>query len=194
MIYKLSNDSYLLEKAVKKFARGRSFLDIGAGSGIQSETALKSGASFVLAADISPESIKLLKSKKLNAISSDLFENIKDKFDIIAFNPPYLPDDKREPKDSKLSTTGGKKGDELILRFLNQAKKHLAPEGAILLVISSLTPRKRITKLLSSLNLKKTTLEREKLFMETLEVWAIKKSLWPTFGLLDVQDCNSSAD
>jgi methylase of polypeptide subunit release factors len=47
----------------------------------------------------------------------------------------------REDKESALATTGGKQGDELILKFLKQAQKHLTKKGIILLVLSSLTPQ-----------------------------------------------------
>jgi release factor glutamine methyltransferase len=77
-------------------------LDIGSGSGIQAETALNSKAKSVLATDINPESIKLLRSKKINAINSNLFTKVKGKFDLIIFNPPYLPLDKREDKEAQL--------------------------------------------------------------------------------------------
>ena len=50
---------------------------------------------------------------------SDLFSNIKGKFNTIIFNPPYLPED--EFKDKSLD--GGKKGYEIIEKFLNKVSK-----------------------------------------------------------------------
>ena len=175
MIYSPKEDSLLLESQVKKYARNKTFLDLGSGSGIQSKAALMSSAKSVLAVDINPESIKLLKKQKISAVKSNLFSNIKQKFDLIAFNPPYLPEDPREPKKSKQATTGGKRGDEIILRFLKHAKSHLNSNGFILLLISSLTPKPRISKLLTKLKMKKTKLSSKKLFFETLEVWKIEK-------------------
>ena len=176
MIYQPAEDSYLLEKQVKRFASSKTFLDMGAGTGIQSKAAIKSGASSVLAADINQESIKYLKKQNISTIKSNLFSNIKSNFDLIAFNPPYLPKDKREPPASQLATTGGKHGDEVILRFLKQAPLRLNKNGIILLVISSLTPKTRILQLLKKLKLKKQILSSKKLFMEKLDVWKIKKS------------------
>lgn len=176
MIYEPREDSYLLEKAVKKYAKNKSFLDMGSGSGIQAKAALSSKASSVLAVDINQETIDKLNSQNIPAIKSNLFQKVKGKFDIIAFNPPYLPRDKREPKDSQLTTTGGKKGDEITLKFLKQSIKHLNKNGTIFLTISSLTPRDRITKLLNKLSLSHKILESKKLFFESLEVWEIKHS------------------
>jgi len=176
MIYEPKEDSFLLEKEVKKFAENKSFLDLGSGSGIQSKAAIAAKAKSVLAADINEEAIENLKKQDIPAVKSDLFSKIRGKFDIIAFNPPYLPEDKRENKESQLATTGGKKGDEIILKFLKQAKSHLSKEGIILLVVSSLTPKENINKLLREQKFQKKVLSSEKFFFETLEVWKIFQS------------------
>ncbi len=173
MIYLPGEDSYLLEKQVKKYAKGKSFLDMGSGSGIQTRAALSAGASSVLASDINESAVSSLKSKEIPAVHSNLFKNIKGKFDLIAFNPPYLPKDKKEDKESALATTGGKRGDEIILKFLKQSKKHLNKDGTILLIVSSLTPTDKILPLLKKLNLSYKVLETKKIFFESLEVWEI---------------------
>ena len=93
MIYEPSEDSYLLAKYVDKFSKGK-VLDLGTGSGIQAETALKH-TKEVLATDISKEAVKFVKKKGIKARISDLFSNINEKFDLIIFNPPYLPREKK---------------------------------------------------------------------------------------------------
>jgi len=174
MIYPPSEDSYLLAEQVKKYAKNKSVIDIGSGSGIQAETAIESGAKSVLATDINSEAISYLKSKKIHTIKSNLFNKIKSKFDLIVFNPPYLPRDKREDKEISIATTGGKKGDEIIINFLKQAKSHLNKNGIILLVLSSLTPKNRITALLKKQKMKYEVLASQNFFFETLEVWKIQ--------------------
>jgi len=176
MIYAPSDDSFLLEKEVKKYAKDKSVLDIGSGSGIQARAASNSGAKSVLASDINSEAVRELKKQKINSIKSDLFEDIDGKFDLIIFNPPYLPEDTREPEKSKLATTGGKKGDEIIIKFLKQAPKYLNKDGIVLIVLSSLTPKNRINSLLKKLNLNKTIISKKKMFMESLEVWKLQKT------------------
>ncbi len=177
MIYSPEEDSYLLESQVRKYAKNKSFIDIGSGSGIQAISAIKGKAKSVTVSEVDEESLKYLreqfKGENIKIIKSNLFSKIKGKFDLIAFNPPYLPEDKLEDKESRRATTGGKKGDEIIVRFLNQAVKHLNKEGIILLVVSSLTPKERISKTLKNLKLKKKVLSKEKLFFEYLEVWKI---------------------
>lgn len=181
MIYEPREDSYLLEKQVQKYSKNKKVLDIGSGSGIQALSALRNRAKSVLSSDINPQAVKYLKSINLKAVKSNLFSNIKEKFDLIIFNPPYLPYDLSESKESSLATSGGKNGDEIILRFLLQAKKHLNKSGKILLLISSLTPREAIKKLLKKLKFKSRVLDSNKLFMETLEVWKIEMTLSSSF-------------
>lgn len=174
MIYEPAEDSLLLASIVAKSVRGKTFLDMGAGSGIQSETALQSGAVSVLAVDVDAEAFRLLKKKGISAVRSDLFSNVRGVFDVIAFNPPYLPLDKREDVESQRVTTGGEKGDEIIVRFLRQVSEHLAEQGIILLLLSSLTPKKKILDLLKKRNMKYAVVASEKLFFEKLEVWVIR--------------------
>lgn len=173
MIYEPREDSFLLKKEVMKISKGRIFLDMGSGSGIQAKAAISSKAKSVIAADINEKAVKELKGQGINAVQSDLFSNIREKFDVIAFNPPYLPEDKREDSESSLVSSGGKKGDEIILEFLREAKAHLSKDGIILLVVSSLTPKKRILALLKKQKLSYEALSSQKFFFESLEVWKI---------------------
>lgn len=175
MIYTPREDSLLLEKYVEKYARGKKVIDIGTGSGIQAETAIKNGAKEVIASDIDKEAVENCRKKGIDALESDLFEKIKGKFDLIIFNPPYLPEDLREDEESKTVTTGGKKGDEILLRFIEQSAEHINNDGKILIIVSSITPTKRIVRLMKKLKMKRRVLETEKMFMEYLEVWEIWK-------------------
>ena len=172
MIYEPREDSYLLAQQVKKFAKGK-VLDIGTGSGIQAETATKNGAD-VLAVDIDKECVNNALKKGLNAKISDLFSNVKGKFDFIIFNPPYLPEEESEDFESKRITTGGKKGHEIIAKFLKQAKNHLKKSGKILLVCSSLTGD--VEKIILESDYCFKLLSEKKMFFETLKVYLIKRA------------------
>ena len=176
-IYQPAEDSYLLSQILKEQIprlleqnTNLNFLEIGAGSGIHLETARQSKVKEqnIFSCDINQNAVEHCKSLGFNCVNSDLFQNIKGKFNIIIFNPPYLPDDKREPCDSKLATTGGKTGCEIINRFLKQAKNYLKQNGKIFLVVSNLT------KNINFLDYQKKEVGCEKLFFEQLCVWELR--------------------
>jgi len=171
MIYEPAEDSFLIEKSVKQFAEGKSALDMGTGSGILAEVALATGAKSVLAVDVNQEAVNNVKQKGINTRHSDLFSNISEKFDLIIFNPPYLPKTKDEDAESEKITTGGTHGYEIIKKFLIQARAHLNPNGKILILFSSLTGRERVDKILQENNYKFKCLETNKLFFEELYVY-----------------------
>lgn len=149
-IYEPAEDSYLFVDFLKTNLKDKNinFLDMGTGSGILAQTVKDLGIKNITTVDINPEAVKLSKQKGFKAIRSNLFEKIpeNEKYDIICFNAPYLPEDSNEPQDSQLATTGGKEGDEVSLEFLKQAKQHLKSNGKIYLLISSLTPQNKIKK------------------------------------------------
>lgn len=185
-IYDPDEDSYLLSETLKQFLKNKykdkdknkqiKILDIGSGSGIHAETCRALGFKDITTADINQESIKLLKNKGFKSIKSDLFDKINtdQKFDLIIFNPPYLPEDKDEPIDSRRETTAGKKGYELIIRFLKEANHHLTQDGSILLLISSLSKPKTILRYVKYLGFKRDLLASKKLFFEELFVYEFK--------------------
>lgn len=180
-IYEPAEDSYLLSEQVKKHLSSINnkkikILDMGSGSGIQAQTCRKLGFDNILAADINPEVISHLEHAGFSVVKTNLFSEIskKEKFDLIIFNPPYLPEDKREPKDSRLATTAGKQGYELIVKFLEQAKEHLIHKGTILLLFSSLSKPKTILASAKKLGYNSKELSKEKLFFEELYVYGMK--------------------
>ncbi len=179
-IYEPSEDSYLMQKHVRELALGR-VLDMGTGSGIQALTAITNpNAQFVLAADADAEVIAALEKKirehkirKLQAIHSNLFSHIKGKFNLIIFNPPYLPQDKGI-EDKALY--GGKKGWELSEKFFQQASQHLFPDGKVLFLFSSLTNKKKIEEILYHHLFQFQELEKEKIAFEELYLYLIEKT------------------
>ena len=117
-----------------------------------------------------PELCKEIKNLGFKVVLSDLFSNIKEqRFGIIIFNPPYLPLDRKEPKSSRSETTGGKKGNELAIKFLKEEKGHLNKNGKIFLITSSLAESINF----NDAGYKYKLVSEKKLFFEKLFVWEL---------------------
>jgi len=178
-IYEPAEDSYLMSRILKEKLPdlltknpNLKFLEIGAGSGIHLETAKNLGVKNIFSSDIDRKSVNHCNLLGFNCIESDLFKKIpKQKFSIIIFNPPYLPEDSREPRDSRLATTGGKKGNEIINKFLKQAKDYLAKDGRIFLITSSLAKEIDFEKL----KYQAKEIGCESLFFERLCIWELTR-------------------
>lgn len=184
-VYEADEDSYLLIEALddelsslkssKLKLSSLSLLDMGSGSGVIGEFALKKkiATTFV---DINPLSIdyisKKFSNKKLaTIIESDLFSNIPNtKFDIITFNTPYLPDDE-ELIDPALH--GGPVGYEVTVKFLDGVKSFLSKDGVLIFLISSLTHPDVVEAKLYKLGLSYKIVKRKKLFFEELLVYRV---------------------
>ena len=171
MAYEPREDSFLLLSFIKKYASG-SVLDMGCGFGVLAKEAMKYSKD-VLAADIDKEAVEHCKKQGINAVKSNLFSNIKNKFDLIMFNPPYLPADERESIKDAIALAGGRKGNEIIERFLKDAKKHLNKNGKMLIIASSLSGDAE--GLFKKYGYKFKMLREEKFFFERIKLYLLKK-------------------
>lgn len=149
-IYEPREDSVLIAKVLEeelKKEKIKSVLEIGCGSGFLSIIAAKNGCD-VVAADIDSNTVVCAKQNaelnnvKVKTVRSNLFDNLEGKFDLIVFNPPYLPEEQTE---NSRAWAGGKNL-EIITRFIKEAKRHLESDAKILVVISSLSNPENILK------------------------------------------------
>ena len=139
-VYAPEADTYLLLEAARAEVKPNDrVLEIGTGSGlIAAELATVAG---VVATDINPHAVLCARQRGVNVVRSDLFCGIRSTFDLIVFNPPYLPTQPEEMIDDWLehALNGGPDGRVVIERFAKEAGRVLAPGGRILVLISSLT-------------------------------------------------------
>ncbi len=169
-VYEPSDDTFLLLSMIDVNG-GEEILEIGCGSGIISLHCSAQNCD-VLSVD---KDERALKNTKTNARKNDLnisvkkshlFSNItKDDWDMIIFNPPYLPKGGILPEDDRWD--GGKRGDEVIVRFLEDAGEYLKPDGKLYTCYSSLSPTERIEELIEK-KYRITKIEQKDFFFETL--------------------------
>ncbi|MDD3178020.1 MAG: methyltransferase [Candidatus ainarchaeum sp.] len=180
-IYEPSDDSFLFLEVLKKKI-SKTYLDvleIGPGSGILSFFLSYFSKNLILA-DIDLNVINYLKSfitkynlENVTIIYSDLFSNINKnlKFDLIVFNPPYVPSNTK----TIICDDGGKNGSEIILDFINNLNIFLKDNGNCYLLVSTLNNIDNIKKNIIKNNLKYFQVAEKKLFFEKLIVFEIRK-------------------
>ncbi|UCC92382.1 MAG: methyltransferase [Thermoplasmata archaeon] len=180
-VYEPAADTELLVKSIR-LRQGERVLEIGTGTGVIAIHCAKHGC-HVTATDVVEEALELARENALqNTVDVDLrqgdmFEPVAGTFDVIIFNPPYLPTAPEDLTDSPLDTAldGGPDGTEVTVRFLEQLNEHLADEGRAYIVVSSLQDGSRIDQALLSQHLVARRRGSEKFDFETISVLEIRK-------------------
>jgi len=161
-VYEPAEDTYLLVDSFD-IKKDEKILEIGTGTGLIALNCAKKGAN-VICTDINPYSLEITNKNieinkniikgSIEVIYSDLFSNIKNKeiFDIIIFNPPYLPTSKDEIVGGSgwfdKAVDGGKTGLNVTKRFIEEINGHLKKDGSVFLIYSSLSDRNNLEKII----------------------------------------------
>jgi release factor glutamine methyltransferase len=127
-------------------------LDVGTGSGV---IALSLAAKFqqaeVHATDGSEEALSLARENaerldlthRVSFLRSDLLQEVRDEYDLIVANLPYVAAADRETlsrevlHDPAKALFGGERGDELIRQLIEAAPGHLRPGGMLALEVGA---------------------------------------------------------
>jgi len=177
-VYEPSDDTFLIADCLE-VKEGARILDLGTGCGILGILAAER-AERIIGIDINPHAVRCAKANaktngiegKMDLVRGDLFQPLKsdEKFDLILFNPPYLPTPEREGRRGWLEKawSGGPSGRRVIDRFLFEAPRHLTQEGVILLTQSDLSNIKRTLAILERKGLKTEILDELKFPFETI--------------------------
>ena len=115
-------------------------IDMGSGTGIQGIVCGLYGASKVTFSDLSRPAVENTQENIQNfelmknscVLKSDLFENVKEKADVIVFNHPFFAEDKDFQFDPLLMMAMINRGD-LLQRFFKDAKRFLKESGTIIM-------------------------------------------------------------
>lgn len=158
-VYRPSDDTLLLAKAVHaEVRRGDRFLEVGCGSGYVSLVAAAAEAE-VTCTDANPHAVTLARHNakqnrlRLDAVEGDLVAGLAGPFDVVAFNPPYLPTapDDYVPGPLNLAFDGGPDGNAVVLRFAEQLAGLKPLPRCVLVVHSSLSDPVLLTAAMQAL-------------------------------------------
>jgi len=169
-VYAPAEDSFLLAENLD-VRHGDLVLDMGTGSGIQA-LAAAGKAGHVLAVDINPKALEVAAANaRLNKVrnvefrQSDLYSNVEGGFDLITFNPPYLP---TEDNIVDFALDGGDRGVEVIKKFIRESAAHLKPGGRLQFIVSSLNNLKVVESELKKCGFSFNFAAEKKIFVEKL--------------------------
>ncbi len=140
----------LVQEAVSCLKEGDSMLDLCTGSGAVAVAcaceAARDKSITVIGADISEGALEVarenarLNKANVNFVKSDLFENVRGRFNVITANPPYvrseeissLPRDVRD-FEPRIALDGGRDGLDFYRRIAADAARYLVRGGMLIL-------------------------------------------------------------
>ena len=178
-VYEPAEDSFLLaEAALSIIKNSENILEVGCGSGIICAVIKKNTCAKITGIDINPYAAECTRDNGVEAIRGNLLDCIRGKFDIIIFNPPYLPTDDSERTTGwiNIALDGGYNGRKIINRFLEEAGSNLLENGRILMLISSLTGIEEVKSKMKSLGFYIEELNKERFNFEQLVVIVATKT------------------
>jgi release factor glutamine methyltransferase len=165
-VYQPAEDSTLLARAaVDDVSDTDRVLEVGTGSGWVAEQVAAETESEVVASDLNPHACRQARERALalvagerengevgetgderetgfEVVTADLVSAFSaTSFDVVLFNPPYLPTDPDNEWDDWMerALSGGESGRAVIEPFLDAVGRLLTPGGRVLLLVSSLT-------------------------------------------------------
>lgn len=179
-VYQPAEDSALLASAaVEATETGDRVLEVGTGSGWVAAQIADLRDAHVVASDVNPHACRQARDRGLEVVRGDLVSPFAaDAFDLIAFNPPYLPTDPDNEWDDWMETalSGGETGRRLVEPFLERVGRVLTPTGRVLLLVSSLTDREAVETAAREAGFESEAVREESYPFETLWILRLKQN------------------
>jgi release factor glutamine methyltransferase len=174
---------FLAEVIESQIPHGASVLDMGTGAGIGAIVA-GARAARVIGVDVNPMAVRCARiNVLLNGLENrveirqgDLFEPVRgESFDVVLFNPPYLPGEPRDLLDRAF------RAGDVIPRFARDLASHLSPDGVAFVLLSTEADCEAAVAAFRTVGLRTTPLAVRDLKSEVLTVYQIDR----TRGLSD---------
>jgi release factor glutamine methyltransferase len=172
-VYQPAEDSHLLATAARgEVSPADRALDVGTGSGYVA-AAMAEISSQVLGTDPNPHACRQARENGIRVARGNLTEPFRaGAFDLVTFNPPYLPTTPDEAVGDwmELALAGGESGRDVIEPFLAGVGRVLAPEGRVLLLVSSLSDIDIVVERANEAGFASMTVAEESFPFETLSI------------------------
>ena len=157
----------------------KTFLELGAGTGIISILAKKKGAA-VYASDISGKAVENVKlnavknNVQINIFTSDLFKNIPDiQFDYIIINPPYYS---REPREDEEYAWFCGSNFEYFKSLFNSLSDYIGNDSKVFMILSEVCDIQKIKSIGMENEFTWELIMQEQFWGEKNYIFEIKKS------------------
>ena len=183
-VYQPAEDSALLADVVVDVVEsGDRVLEVGTGSGWVAEQLAHETNASVYASDINPFACTAARDRGVATIRANMLDPFaRRSFDVVCFNPPYLPTDPDEEWDDWMehALSGGPDGRRLVVPFLSDLRRVLAANGRGYLLISSFTGYDEVVSIAAEAGLQADPVREESYPFETLFILELRPTEIPT--------------
>jgi release factor glutamine methyltransferase len=181
-VYPPAEDSELMLRAldVLDVGRGDRACDVGTGSGLLALHLARLGARTV-AVDVNPHAVRAARANAarnrlaLDVVRGSLLGPVRGPFDLVTFNPPYLPARGELRGELPRAWEGGAGGIAWARLFLAGLVRCLGPGGRSLVLLSSLGDRAGFGALVAERGFGAEAVASAKLPWETLEAFLVQR-------------------
>jgi release factor glutamine methyltransferase len=169
-VYPPSQDTAALARVLRGYT-GDTCLEIGFGSGAVLTT-LAGGFKMAVGTDILSVAQAVAAKGEAHIVLADRATCFRDRsFDLVAFNPPYLP----SGEIADATVDGGRGGIQVPMAFVREALRVLKADGVVVVLLSDEGDVEGFKRSCEGLELSVREKSRTELFFENLYVFEIRR-------------------